>query len=104
MIINLKEILYLEWIFNRLEYRFKDDPKNIDTAKKIINKIKNPNLNIEDNNLDKIISKYYVDFYLDKQDNIGFSKNERDELRLMIKNLVKDVIYQRIPEQHTIIN
>jgi hypothetical protein len=103
MIISLKEILYLEWIFNRLVYRFNDDKFDLETSKKILGKIKKPNFNIDDDKLDKIISKYYIDFYLDKQNNIGYTHTERSNLRLMIRNLVDDIIHKRVPEQHTII-
>jgi hypothetical protein len=103
MIISIKEILYLEWIFNRLVYRFKDDKFDLETSKKILRKIKKPSLNIDDNILDKIISKYYIDFYLDKEDDIGFTNAERLNLRLMIRNLIDDIIHQRVPEEYTII-
>jgi hypothetical protein len=103
MIISFKEILYLEWIFNRLVYRFKDDAFDLETSKNILSKIKKPNFNIDDDILDKIISKYYVDFYLDKNNNIGFTDAERSNLRSTIKNLVDDVIHKRVPEKHTII-
>jgi hypothetical protein len=103
MIISIKEILYLEWIFNRLVYRFKDDKFDLETSKKILGKIKKPNFDIEDSMLDKIISKYYTDFYLDKQDNIGFTNIERLNLRSMIRNLVDDIIHKRVPAKNTII-
>jgi hypothetical protein len=103
MIISIKEILYLEWIFNRLVYRFKDDKFDLETSKNILGKIKKPNFDIEDSMLDKIISKYYTDFYLDKQDNIGFTNIERLNLRSMVRNLVDDVIHKRVPAKNTTI-
>jgi hypothetical protein len=103
MIISIKEILYLEWIFNRLVYRFKDDKFDLETSKNILGKIKKPNFDIEDSMLDKIISKYYTDFYLDKQDNILFQNIERLNLRSMVRNLVDDVIHKRVPAKNTTI-
>jgi hypothetical protein len=91
MLINIDEIIYIEWVFNRLCYRFKDSHFDINKAKNILKKIKSPNLHIEDKELEKIIAKYYQDFYLEKELNIGFTEQERKELRLFVKNLFKDI-------------
>lgn len=102
--INLKDILYLEWIFNRLLYRFKDDIKYIETAKVILNKIKKPpNIIITDDILNKILSKYFVDFNLQKTENIGFNDTDRAELRNCIRSIMSDILTNNIPTDKEIL-
>lgn len=59
-------------------------------------------LNIGDNDLDKIISKYYIDFLLDKTDDlkIGYSHDERLEFRNNIKSIITDIVNKNIPTNY----
>ena len=59
-------------------------------------------LNIGDNDLDKIISKYYIDFLLDKTDDlkIGYSQDERLEFRNNIKSIIADIVNKNIPTNY----
>lgn len=101
--INLKDILYLEWIFNRLLYRFKDNPKYIESAKVILNKIKKPDIAIDDDNLNKILSKYFIDFNLEKTEHIGFNDKDREQLRNSIRLIVNDILTNKIPKDNEIL-
>jgi hypothetical protein len=101
--IDIKDVLYLEWIFNRLLYRFKDKEEYIRTGRNILKKITNPKLNIENNLLDKILSKYFIDFNLHKTESIGYSDTDREALRNNIKSIIQDIIDQKIPKDHEIL-
>jgi len=101
--LNLRDIMYLEWILNRLLYKFQDDKKYIDTAKKIINKIKSPKIFIADDNLNKILSKYFIDFNLEKTEHIGYSEKDRQNLRNSIRSIVQDIIDNKFPKDHEIL-
>lgn len=59
-------------------------------------------LDIGDNDLDKIISKYYIDFLLDKTDDlkIGYSQDERLEFRNNIKSIIADIVNKNIPTNY----
>lgn len=51
-------------------------------------------VSISNHDLDTILNKYFIDFNLDKTPelNIGYTKEERDNLRQTIKNIVADAI------------
>jgi hypothetical protein len=101
--ISLRDIVYLEWIFNRLLYKFKDDNKYIDTAKIILNKIKRPQISISDDNLNRILGKYFVDFNLQKTETIGFNDSDRKELRTCIRSIIQDILSNNIPKNEEIL-
>jgi len=101
--IDIKDVLYLEWLFNRLLYRFKDKEEYIRTGRNILKKITNPKLNIENNLLDKILSKYFIDFNLHKTESIGYSDTDRETLRNNIKSIIQDIIDQKIPKDNEIL-
>lgn len=101
--LHIKDILYLEWIFNRLVHRFKDDPKYVQAAKAILNKIKKPSIVISDCNLDKILSKYFIDFNLQKTETVGFDDKDREELRKSIRLIVSDILVNNIPKDNEIL-
>jgi len=60
-------------------------------------------ISISNNDLDKIISKYYVDFYLEKGEdnnfNVGFSEKERNDLRNVIRSLTTDIMNFNLPKE-----
>lgn len=90
-------INFIEWLINRLIYKhhYAENDSIIESLAdiKYILKYK-PAIDINDQCLDKIISKYYVDFYLDKCEDmtIGFTDDERKSLRQSIKNIVNDIL------------
>lgn len=110
LILADKDITFLKWLYNRLVYRYNlAESDNICTSlKNIIHKVLCPiNINLSNSDLDKIISKYYVDFNLDKQIldincNIGFTHEERIKLRNTIRSLVKDIINIDVPKDFLI--
>ena len=59
---------------------------------------------ISDADLDKIISKYYIDFMLEKSNemNIGFTNEERIKFRDNIKRILKDIVNKNIPKDFLI--
>ena len=61
-------------------------------------------MNISDHHLDLIISKYWTDFNLDKtnETNIGYTNEQRLNLRESIRQLVTDIINKNIPQDFTI--
>jgi replicative superfamily II helicase len=103
------QIDFLNWLYNRLHYKYsyeKDDTVLVSILS-IIQDLE-PKVfytDITDNELDKILSKYYIDFNLDKCDNsiIGFDDEDRKKLRNHIINIVNDVVNKRIPNNEEIL-
>ena len=90
-------INFIGWLINRLIYRhhYADRDPIIMSLKDIQQLIHFPkDINIEDDELDQIIIKYYADFNIDKCDglNIGFTENERVLLRKSIRNITNDIL------------
>jgi GTP-dependent phosphoenolpyruvate carboxykinase len=99
-----ENIRFLEWMIQRLKHKhnYAEDDKIIICLKEIINDIK-PKLytvQVTDEDLDKILVKYYSDFNIDKisYSNIGFTEEERENLRKIIRSLVFDIVNNRIPQ------
>lgn len=88
----------LEWIANRLSYKFGDSPNSwhIIYLADISSRIKDQDIQISDKDLNKILAKYYIDFFLEKTDTCGFTEDERIIMRATIKNICKDVINKEI--------
>lgn len=103
-------IAFLCWLKQRLVYCHKYDNNSLILLKlkSIIDTLsKQKTLSISNNDLDKIISKYYVDFYLEKNNDndplkIGYNNQERRKLREIIRCLVTDVINLNIPNNPVI--
>ena len=98
-----KDLSFLSWLYNRLLYKHNDKDKIvIDELLSIINKYKKPyEINIDNNSLDLVLSKYYIDFYMEKSSdiNIGYSDDEREKIRNQIKNIVSDIVNKQIPKE-----
>ena len=56
--------------------------------------IRHQSIQITDVDLDKIISKYYTDFYFDKSEDfkIGFTDEDRQILRTTIRSITNDIL------------
>ena len=100
------KIRFVNWLINRLVHKHGYSTQNsiILALYELTKTIKEPTIDIDDDSLDKIISKYYVDFNLEKSDdlNIGYSNDERIKLRSCIRMLINDVIKNDIPKDFTI--
>lgn len=103
-----EDINFLRWLVQRLVHLHRYDVNDTiiirlnQTIDSILSKQK-ISIDISDNNLDKILSKYYADFYLDKTDSgnitIGYDDNSRSMLRNITRNLIEDVINLNIPKE-----
>jgi hypothetical protein len=99
-----QDIKFLQWLSSRLVYRY-GYSQNDDVIKNlsvVCDKLQfKHSITMPVADLDKIIAKYYVDFFLNKEEhedtNIGFTKQERNLLRQNIRNLITDVINKNIP-------
>jgi hypothetical protein len=96
--INLSDTNFIGWLISRLEYLHgyaKDDPIICR-----LNKIKH-SFKYSNNDLDKVISKYFIDFFLNKDTstNIGYTDKERDDLRHAIKQIIEDIRSNNIPKE-----
>lgn len=98
-------ILFLTWLSQRLRYKhnYRADSAvivNLNDLKDFIRADRT--LDISDKDLDIIISKYYIDFLLDKTEDfrIGYSQDEREEFRNNIKSIIFDVINKNIPTHY----
>lgn len=96
-------INFLEWLSKRLIFRhgYLEYDDVIQKLKKCIDDITIIDIKISDDDLDKIISRYYADFYLEKTEdlNLGYTQTERKRLRQDIKSIVIDVITKNIPKE-----
>jgi hypothetical protein len=101
-----EDIAFLCWLKQRLVHYHKYDHNDSILVKfnSIIDRFSHKkDLSISNDDLDKILSKYYVDFYLEKsgddQFKIGYNNQERRKLRELIRNLVTDIINVNIPDK-----
>ena len=88
-------IVFLDWLKNRLIYKHgysidNDILVKLDCVKEDIEPKK---INISNQDLDKILIKYYADFDLDYTDDLrlGFTNNDRDKLRNSIRLIVDEI-------------
>jgi hypothetical protein len=105
--VNQDKIQFLQWLINRLHYKYNCSSDNAIIIKltEIIEYLQLPiNVEISDLDLDKIINQYYVDYTLDRCDDMtfGFSENERIIFRKNIRSIIKDVINKNIPKDFLI--
>jgi hypothetical protein len=101
-----EDIKFLRWLGQRLIHLHgynANDTVVFQLNKAIKNFLSPPKISMSNNDLDKIISKYYVDFYLEKQEdnnfNVGFSDQERNNLRKTIRDLVTDIMNFNVPKE-----
>lgn len=105
---NQEKIQFIQWLINRLQFKYNCKPNDIIIQKldEIIKALQPQpiHINISNLSLDKILSKYYVDFMLDKCEdmNVGFTDNERVSFRNNIKNIVRDIVNKNIPKDFLI--
>ena len=66
---------FLEWFINRLVYyhKYPIDGEIVNKLQEITKKI---DVNVDDDELDRILAKYYVDFKLDGNTELGFGFTE----------------------------
>jgi hypothetical protein len=90
---------FLEWIRNRLVYKYGETDPTVITALNIL--INNHyfvlNQLIKDKDLTPICKKYYQDFEFDKEEGdttfaIGYSESEREKIKTFIQNIGKDLL------------
>jgi uncharacterized linocin/CFP29 family protein len=95
----MSDIDFLEWLARRLVYKhgYESNDSIIQRILDIKNKLQNTP-HIKDEDLDTIISKYFVDFLLDITEdiNIGYSEKDRKFLRSSIRSIIQDVFNKDI--------
>ena len=105
---NRDKIEFIGWLINRLQFKHNCDPEDviIQQLRSIIETLKQKpiHISISDNDLDKILSKYYADFTLDKCEDmqLGFTEEERTNFRNNIKSIVRDIVNKNIPKDFLI--
>jgi hypothetical protein len=106
--VNQEKIKFLEWLKRRMHFKYgcAHDDSIIISLTQIIDFLRPKKYicDIDNSSLDKIISKYWIDFNLDRADdiNLGFSEKDRVKLRNDIKNIVSDIINKNVPKDFTI--
>lgn len=90
-------VLFLDWFINRLLYKhnYSSDSAVVYYLKEIKKDLAEQHtkkIDIDQKNLDKIIQKYYVDFFFDKDKDLGFTEEERNRLRQVCLDLSTDII------------
>lgn len=88
---------FIQWIINRLIYKhsYAEDDSIIRSLYELKEHyLRYQSIHIEDTELDKIISKYYTDFYLDQSEElkIGFTEDDRKILRTTIRSITNDIL------------
>jgi hypothetical protein len=107
-VVEDSKVLFIKWLINRLLYKhnYRESDVIILSLNEILKYLqpKTYLIDLEENDLDKIISKYYADFNLDATDdiNIGYTPQQRENLRNQIKHLVSDIVNKNIPQDFTI--
>jgi len=102
--LEIKEINFLSWLMQRLinKYGLSNNHYIINSLNKIINKnTKKYFVDIDKQDLDLILSKYYADFFLENCEdlNIGYSEKDRENLRVQILSMVSDIVNNNIPRE-----
>lgn len=94
-----KDKEFLKWLANRLV--FKHGYSQNDPILERLNEVSSSNFKIDEDDLDKIISKYYTGFFLDKTEDydIGYTDKERESIRTSVKLLVSDILNKNVPSQ-----
>lgn len=89
----LEDSAVIDWLSNRLVYKLGEKQKSwyVLYMQDLSKRIANPKLSINRDDLDKIISTYYADFFLDKDSNLGYTDEERDALRTVIISIYEDI-------------
>lgn len=97
---------FLVWLSLRLQnlHNYHNKDEIIAKLESIATNLKNINIQILDCDIDKIISQYFTDFNLDKDEflNLGYSDKERKNLRDAIKNISIDIFSKNIPKDFTL--
>lgn len=101
------QIIIIEWLINRLIHKYGHSPNDqiVELFQKLLISIRKPyTIDMDLKSFDKIISRYYPDFLLEKtpEMNVGFSEQERNTLRQTMFSIVCDVVNKNIPEDFTI--
>lgn len=91
----IEEHKFLEWLKNRLlhKHMYSLDDDVIQSINNLQDKLLYKPIQINDVTLDSIISKYYVDFNLDKTEdlNIGYYEKDRIFIRAATRSIIDDV-------------
>lgn len=99
----LSDTDFIEWTINRLKYLhgYSDNNYILKRLSNIQDRLISYDYKCRDENLDKIISQYFIDFFLmkDQATNIGYTDQERINLRNAIKKIMEDVIRGNIPKE-----
>ncbi|NBQ17248.1 hypothetical protein EBU24_02955 [bacterium] len=97
---------YLLWLIQRMLYKYGESKDLVEPLYGILECLKPKPyiLDIPDTDLDRVIAKYYIDFNLESSDDfrIGFSEDQRKELRQCVKALIVDVVNKNIPKDNLI--
>lgn len=92
---------FLHWLCLRLQHvhNYDADSEIIQRLLSIISE-QTFHIDLSDDDIDKIIGQYFVDFNLTKDDtcNIGYSDSQRQAVRSYIKSIVLDIYYKRVPK------
>lgn len=80
------------------------DHESVSRLNLLITKLKNSTIQLSTLEIDKIISQYFVDFNLTKDEtlNIGYTDKERDRLRNDIMSIAIDFYKQNVPKENLI--
>ena len=94
---------FLYWLKQRLVYlhHYHHNDTVVQKIDLLINKLSDTTIDLVTTDIDKIISKYFIDFGLTKDHtlNIGYSEKERNELRNAIISIALDIYNGNIPEE-----
>jgi hypothetical protein len=101
--IDLSDADFIGWTTNRLRYLhgYANNHYIINRLNNIQHRLNTYDYKCNDENLDKIISQYFIDFFLikDESTNIGYTDQERKNLRNAIKQIMQDVINGDVPKE-----
>lgn len=90
---NIKNKQFISWLFNRLQNKHKEDLSVIQSLGNFVSNNIIIDKHIDISVIDKVCKKFFPDFDIDRvQDiNIGFIDKERDHMRNMIIESIKEL-------------
>lgn len=90
---KIVDIKFLEWITNRLKYKYNENTEILDTLKSITSeKITMPK-NLDPNLIERCCKKHFFDFDMEKSEDFraGYTEDERNDIRKLVIDIYSTI-------------
>lgn len=90
---KISDIKFLEWITNRLNYKYSENTEILDVLKSITSeKITMPK-DLDNDMVEKCCRKHFFDFDMEKSEDfrVGYTEDERNDIRKLITDIYSTI-------------